>query len=230
MIAARLKACPSCKADHRISVLLSGGCLDGLWVSVFNQRCSLASRVKPSLVYCVSMCLQGPCDCSAWFSLQTSIPLYFLHTCLCQPPLPRNQQPCSTTPVQRPKEETRTGPCHRQDASRTCPSINAHLDVFPITWHFYRGITGHKACKKVMVQRGTWMCNWHPLICIHQFILGLPAFNSAPCLCQWRLRGFSAGVEHRGFTTRIPLLCYVVQCRFIHSWLEQTESADRRGQ
>lgn len=84
--------------------------LEIIWM-VFECLCLNVTpplpKLKPSMFYCVSTCLQGPCDCSPLFPLQISVPLHFLHTCSCQPPLPRNQQSCNTTPVQRPKGETK---------------------------------------------------------------------------------------------------------------------------
>lgn len=112
------------------------------------------------------------------------------------------------------------GPWRMQAASWPFRSITDHPGVFPsifrsldrdqqtephasIQLHFYRCITGYKVCKKPTVQTETSTSNWHPLICIHLFILGPPGFYSALCLSQWRSRSFGAGNECRGFTTRI---------------------------
>lgn len=75
-------------------------------------------------------------------------------------------------------------PCVYPSAFRSLERDKQKEPHVPIKWHFYRGTTGHKVCKKPIIQKETSASNWYPLVCMHQFILGLSAFQTAPCLSQ----------------------------------------------
>jgi len=90
---------------------LSFSSLESIWM-VFECLClnnvtPSLPELKPSMFCCVSTCLQGLWGCSPLFPLHTSVPLRLLHMRSCQPPLFHNQQSCNTTPVQKPKGETK---------------------------------------------------------------------------------------------------------------------------